>query len=244
MRKAGLLAGRGSFRRGPRRCVHGPGVEVHPEGHLRRRPDPLRQPGQDVPAAAADGHASSSASTSGGAGRTASPRRKPLNPGEPGRPRLRLGHLRPHGALRAGVQDAADLHGDRDARLGERRPGLERRRRRRPPTCRRSSRPPRAATRARTRGRDGAIIGRVSASGSPGTSRTTRSSSSPQFVRSGSKWVIQSAKDYARICNAVVKAVKSVIHQQGRVRRHLAARQQPARARRAHPCRRSPSCAR
>jgi hypothetical protein len=32
----------------------------------------------------------------------------------------------------------------------------------------------------------------------------------PQFVRSGSKWVIQSAKDYARMCNAVVKAVKIV----------------------------------
>ena len=32
----------------------------------------------------------------------------------------------------------------------------------------------------------------------------------PQYVRSGSKWVMQSAKDYARMCNAVVKAVKSV----------------------------------
>jgi len=32
----------------------------------------------------------------------------------------------------------------------------------------------------------------------------------PQFVRSGTKWVIQSASDYARICNAVVRAVKSV----------------------------------
>ena len=32
----------------------------------------------------------------------------------------------------------------------------------------------------------------------------------PQFVRSGTRWVIQSAIDYARICNAVVKAVKSV----------------------------------
>jgi len=32
----------------------------------------------------------------------------------------------------------------------------------------------------------------------------------PQYVRSGSKWVMQSAKDYARMCNAVVKAVKAV----------------------------------
>lgn len=29
----------------------------------------------------------------------------------------------------------------------------------------------------------------------------------PQYVRSGSKWVIQSAKDYARICNAIVTAI-------------------------------------
>ncbi|MEI7759695.1 MAG: DUF5722 domain-containing protein [Thermoleophilia bacterium] len=32
----------------------------------------------------------------------------------------------------------------------------------------------------------------------------------PQFVQSGGAWVMQSAADYARICNAVVKAVKSV----------------------------------
>ena len=51
----------------------------------------------------------------------------------------------------------------------------------------------------------------------------------PQFVRSGAKWVMQSAKDYARICNAVVKAVKiGATVQQGRLRRHLAAGQQPA----------------
>ena len=29
----------------------------------------------------------------------------------------------------------------------------------------------------------------------------------PQYVRSGSRWVIQSAKDYARICNAIVTAI-------------------------------------
>ncbi len=32
----------------------------------------------------------------------------------------------------------------------------------------------------------------------------------PQFTRAGNKWVIQSAVDYAKICNAVVKAVKAV----------------------------------
>jgi hypothetical protein len=32
----------------------------------------------------------------------------------------------------------------------------------------------------------------------------------PQYVRSGTTWVMQSARDYARMCNAVVRAVKSV----------------------------------
>ena len=32
----------------------------------------------------------------------------------------------------------------------------------------------------------------------------------PQYVRSGSTWVIQSAKDYARICNAIVQGVHQV----------------------------------
>jgi Family of unknown function (DUF5722) len=32
----------------------------------------------------------------------------------------------------------------------------------------------------------------------------------PQFVRAGSKWVMQSPKTYAAICNSVVKAVKAV----------------------------------
>ena len=32
----------------------------------------------------------------------------------------------------------------------------------------------------------------------------------PQYVRSGSTWVIQSAKDYARICNAIVAGIHSV----------------------------------
>jgi hypothetical protein len=32
----------------------------------------------------------------------------------------------------------------------------------------------------------------------------------PQYVRSGSAWIIQSAKDYARICNAIVQGIHSV----------------------------------
>jgi hypothetical protein len=32
----------------------------------------------------------------------------------------------------------------------------------------------------------------------------------PQFVRQGGRWVMQSPKDYARICNAVVRGIKAV----------------------------------
>jgi hypothetical protein len=59
------------------------------------------------------------------------------------------------------------------------------------------------------KGPDGEIVGRVSkwiAWNEPNNPVFLK----PQFVRSGSKWVIQSAKDYARMCNAVVKAVKIV----------------------------------
>jgi hypothetical protein len=34
----------------------------------------------------------------------------------------------------------------------------------------------------------------------------------PQFVRSGGKWVIQSAKDYARICNAIYNGVHATMY--------------------------------
>ena len=42
-------------------------------------------------------------------------RSKPAESREPGRPGLRLGHLRPHRALRLGLQDGHHLHGDRHA---------------------------------------------------------------------------------------------------------------------------------
>jgi hypothetical protein len=32
----------------------------------------------------------------------------------------------------------------------------------------------------------------------------------PQYVRRGARWVVQSARDYARICNALVKGIKSI----------------------------------
>jgi len=60
-----------------------------------------------------------------------------------------------------------------------------------------------------TKAADGTLIGRVSkwiAWNEPNNPVFLK----PQFIRSGSKWVMQSPKDYARICNAVVKATKSV----------------------------------
>jgi hypothetical protein len=67
-----------------------------------------------------------------------------------------------------------------------------------------------AATRysGRYRGPDGNVLPRVSswiAWNEPNNPVFIR----PQYVRSGSNWVIQSAKDYARICNAIVTGIHS-----------------------------------
>jgi hypothetical protein len=59
------------------------------------------------------------------------------------------------------------------------------------------------------KGVDGTLIGRVSrwiAWNEPNNPVFLK----PQFVKSGGTWVMQSPIDYARICNAVVKATKSV----------------------------------
>jgi hypothetical protein len=67
-----------------------------------------------------------------------------------------------------------------------------------------------AATRysGRYKGPDGNILPRVSswiAWNEPNNPVFMR----PQYVRSGSAWVIQSAKDYSRICNAIVQGIHS-----------------------------------
>ncbi len=67
-----------------------------------------------------------------------------------------------------------------------------------------------AATRfsGKYKGPDGKIIPRVSswiAWNEPNNPVFMR----PQYVRSGSTWVIQSARDYARICNAIVAGIHS-----------------------------------
>ncbi len=61
----------------------------------------------------------------------------------------------------------------------------------------------------------------------------------PQFVRAGNTWVIQSAKDYARICNAIVTGIHSVARRQGGLRGDGPAReQQPEHS----PCLRVATC--
>ena len=81
------------------------------------------------------------------------------------------------------------------------------------------------------KGPDGAIVGRVSkwiAWNEPNNPVFLK----PQFVRSGSKWVIQSAKDYAQDVQRRRQGGEDrALHQSGRLWRHLAEGQQPARDR-------------
>ena len=68
----------------------------------------------------------------------------------------------------------------------------------------------------------------------------------PQYKRVGGKWVIQSAIDYAKICNAIVKGVSQddARRLEGRLRRDRAARQQQPELVPARASRRSRSCGR
>ena len=165
---------------------------------------------------------------------------------DPARCRLRLVALRPRRAVTRreyGIKVAVlDL---RDAALGERRRRLERRAEERRPTCAISRTPPRRATAAPTPTAGGRCSRRCG-SGSPGTSRTTRSSSSRSTSASRRKWVIQSAIDYAKICNAVYAGVHATLltGREGRLRRHRARAATTTRAAHARRSRRSRSCAR
>ena len=141
-------------------------------------------------------------------GRTERRRQAPADqPDEPERSRLRLVGLRPDGALLAAVRDQAvfsiigtppwangaagvNVAPDTDAR-----PRAVRHR------CR-------APLRRHVRAPPTGGSCRPCAAGSPGTSRTTRPSSGRSTGRCGGKVVIQSAIDYAKICNAVVKGVR------------------------------------
>ena len=85
--------------------------------------------------------------------------------------------------------------------------GAERRAARTRSTCSASRQPRRRATAARTRRRTVASCRRCSA-GSPGTSPTTRRSCGRSTRRCNGQQVIQSAIDYAKICNAIVKGIR------------------------------------
>ena len=86
----------------------------------------------------------------------------------------------------------------------------------------------RAALQRHLQGAGRARSCRPSAAGSPGTSRTTRSSCGRSTRRSSGTAVIQSAIDYAKICNAVFKRRPhdDARRLEGRLRRHRPARQQ------------------
>ena len=154
-------------------------------------------------------------------------RRKPREPDEPERPGLRLGRLRPGRALRVAVPDQGRLLAARHAAVGERGQGLERRadERARPEALRDRGRPP---LRRQLEGADGR--------GTPGRPQLARVERAEQpdlpeaAVQEDARrrWQIESAKDYAKMCNAIVDAVHLVTvgAVEGRLRRHRAARQQ------------------
>ena len=125
---------------------------------------------------------------------------------EPERPAYDWSVVRPHRQLRGPVRDQGRLLDHRHAAVGERR----RRRQRR------AAEPARPAA-VRGRGRDalrrqlrGCPTGgcfRPCASGSPGTSRTTRPSCGRSTGRSAAATSPQSPIDYAKICNAIYRGV-------------------------------------
>ena len=104
-------------------------------------------------------------------------------PDEPERSGLRLGGLRPHGAVRAAERDQGRLLDRRDAAVGERRRGRQRRARRTRSTSS-ASRPPRRGATAARSGAGRADPPAGAPAGSPGTSRTTRPSCGRSTARS------------------------------------------------------------
>ena len=172
---------------------------------------------------------------------SASRRGSRANPCRSGRPRVQLGHVRPHGALRGRERDRAGLLDHRDAAMGERGAGLERRadERARPAPVR--DRRPEALQRHVRRTPTACMLPRVRqwiAWNEPNNPVFLKPQSSAQVARG----TIRSRRDYARICNAVVAGVKPC---RERRRRSPAARRRRAatttRARSARRSRRSHS---
>ena len=128
-------------------------------------------------------------------------------PDEPERPRLRLVGLRPHGELRAAERDQGRVLDHRHAAVGERRRRRRTSRRVARSTSSVSRRRRLAATAAPSPGADGRILPAVRswlAWSEPNNPAFLR----PQYRKVGGKFVIQSAIDYAKICNAVAKGIR------------------------------------
>ena len=186
---------------------------------LRRRRRPLRRARARLPAAREDGHEAPPRQPL--VVRAGHPRRHPQAdaPGRPDRPRLQLGHVRPHRAVRGRQQHQPRLLDHRHPAVGERREGLERRadERARPPALR--GRCAEALQRhVRQRGRRDASA-RERLDGVERAEQPRLPEAAVHGAPAGT-WAIQSGRDYARICNAIVQGDQvGAAHLEGRVRR-------------------------
>ena len=141
-------------------------------------------------------------------GRLGVAKRKPREGTDADDKRVRLAPLRPDRPPGGAARRRGAVHDLRDASVGERRPGRRRGRRAAPSRCGSSPTRRRRATAAPTSRADGVVLPRVrywTAWNEP----NLRIGLVPQWRRVGGKWIVQSAIDYARICNAVVEGIRT-----------------------------------
>ena len=238
------LAGRGGDARAPppvSACPRRGAARGHARRDLRRGRDVLRRPGAGLPAV--PGAATSGAPRQPLLGRHARRRevaavRRATDPATPAYDwSLYDRTVNYAGAVRDQACSSRSTGTPRWANGGA---GAERPADELSPTCATSPTRPRRATAARTPAPDGRDAPAGAALG--GVERAEQPGLPPAAVRAASagSWVIQSAIDYAKICNAIYSGVHATLHQgrEGRLRRDRAAReQQPdvARGRRSSP---------
>ena len=169
-------------------------------------------------------------------------KRRPKRPADPADPAYDWTTYDRTVQVRGRQRHATRVLDHRHAAVGERCPRLERRAHQcgRPEGVR--DRGGDAVLRHLRRART-ATYSRASRAGSPGTSRTIRCSCARSTCARAATWVIQSAKDYARICNAVVAGVRVGTRRQGGVRGNRRRAATTTRTAAVPPCRRSRFCA-
>ena len=134
-------------------------------------------------------------------------KRRPVNPTNPNDPAYNWAVYDRTVQLRAAVRDQGHVLDHRHAALGERRSRRQRRADEARSTSSASRPPRRAATAGRSQAPDGRILPAVRswlAWNEPNNPAFLR----PQYRKVKGKFVIQSAIDYAKICNAIVKGVR------------------------------------